>query len=65
MIAGSLALLASKEDTAAALFSMPFGLAWIVVGHRMWSMGYPQRKHLPAPDFMDVNGFGKDFPRKR
>lgn len=62
LIAGSVALLASKEDTAAALFSLPFGLAWMAVGHLMWSREYPHGKHLPAPDSMGLTGFGKDLP---
>jgi hypothetical protein len=62
LIAGSLALLASKEETAATLFSIPFGLAWIAVGHLMWSREYPHGKHLPAPDSMGLTGFGKDLP---
>ena len=59
LIAGSLALLASREDTAAALFSIPFGLAWIAVGHLMWTTRCPPGKDLPSPDSMGLGGFGK------
>lgn len=49
LIAGSLVLFASNERTAAALLSIPFGIAWIVIGHLMWSWESPSGKYLPAP----------------
>lgn len=50
LIVGSLILLAANEQTAAVLFSVPFGLAWIAVGHQMWSWKSPSGSHLPAID---------------
>lgn len=46
LIAGSLVLFASNERTAAALFSVPFGLAWIAVGNLMWAWTSPPGKRV-------------------